>query len=122
VGFTRYGFLSIACAQRQDGSLDPDTLMVRPRSKDHLRRLHERLPSLASYPILATPKADYPYRIIVPKPLWATSLSELAIEQSWSNFKNEVAAFQGEGGEEYSRALHDVWARMTRLKGAARRS
>lgn len=119
--FTRYGFLSIACAQRKDGSLDPDTVMLRARSKDHLRCLQERLPSLATYPILATPKADYPYRIIVPKSLWATLLSEVAIEQTWSNFKNEVAAFQGEGGRDYVRALHDVWARMARLKRATGR-
>ena len=96
--------------------------MLRARSKDHLLRLQEHLPLLAAYPILATPKADYPYRIVVPKPVWATSLSELALEQDWSNFKNEVAAFQGEGGEEYSRALHDVWARMARLMGAHRRA
>jgi hypothetical protein len=110
--FTRYGFFSIACAQRQDGSLDPDNLMVRARSNDHLRRLQDRLPSLAAYPILATPEADYPYRIVVPKSRWATLLSDLALEQSWSNFKRGVAAFQGESGEEYSRALHDVWVRM----------
>ena len=90
--------------------------MLRARSKDHLRRLLERLPSLASYAILATPKADYPYRIIVPKALWATMRSELALEQTWSNFKNEVAAFQGASGEDYSRALHDVWARTARLR------
>jgi hypothetical protein len=77
------------------------------------------------YPILATPTADYPYRVVVPKSLWATLLSELALEQSWSNFKNEVAAFQEEGGREYSQALHDVWARMARLarsSGAAKGS
>jgi hypothetical protein len=119
--FTRYGFYSIACSQRQDGSLDPDTLKAPTRRKGYLSRLQERLPSLAAYPILATPKADYPYRIIVPKSLQATLLSDLALEQEWSNFKSEAAAFQGEGGGGYIHALHDVWARMARLKGAARR-
>ncbi len=113
----RYGSYSVACAQRKDGSLDSDTLMVRARLREHLSRLQKRLPSLAAFPMLATPERDYPYRIIVPKALWATLLSDLALEQSWSNFKSEVAAFQGESGEEYIHALHDLWARMARLTG-----
>ena len=116
-----YGFLSLACAQGKDGSPDPDTLMVRARCREHLCRLQKRLSSLAAFPILATPERDYPFRLIVPKAFWASSLSELALEQEWSNFKSEVAAFQGEPGEEYVHALHDVWARMAHLKGAPRR-
>ena len=50
--------------------------------------------------MLNTRKADYPYRIIVPTPLWATLVCDLALEQEWSNFKSQVAAFQRERGEE----------------------
>ena len=64
--------------------------------KSPLSSLQKCLPSLIAYPVLATPKADYPYRIILPKTIWAISLSELALEQNWSNFKNEVAAYQGQ--------------------------
>ena len=55
----RYGFFSVACAQRKDGSLDPDTLIGGARCREHVSRLQRRLPSLADHTILATPKADY---------------------------------------------------------------
>ena len=72
--------------------------MVRARAKVHL---HRETPAFARQsPARATPTANYPYRIIVPKALWANLLSDLALEQTWSNFKKEVAAFQGEGGSE----------------------
>lgn len=114
--FTRYGFYSTACARKPDGSRDPDQIMVRARREDHLQGLQARLSSLAAFPILATPGRDYAYRIVVPKPVWAAALYELAAEQDWSNFKNQAAAYQGEAGAEYVRALHDVWERMGRLQ------
>jgi len=120
--FTIYGHVSVASARTANGSLDPDTVMVRARCRDHLCRLQKRLSSLAAFPILATPERDYPFRFIVPKSVWATCLSDLALEQHWSNFKSEVAAFQGQAGREYVHALHDVWVRMARLEKAARRS
>ena len=54
--------------------------------------------------------------MIVPKQVWVPILAELAEEQDWSNFKNEVAAYQGKSGASYSRALHDVWEIMYRLQ------
>lgn len=125
--FTRYGFYSIACASKQDGSLDPDTVMVRARSKDHLRNLQERLPSLAGAEILVTPDGDYRYRILVAKRVWAALLFDLAAEQEWSNFKNEVGSYQGEEGEEYVHILHRIWATLAHVQerdssGKVRRS
>ena len=40
--FTRYGFFSIACARKPDGSLDPDTVMVRARRIAHLKSLRKQ--------------------------------------------------------------------------------
>ncbi|HWR50112.1 MAG TPA: hypothetical protein VN428_03340 [Bryobacteraceae bacterium] len=114
--FTRYGFFSIACAQKQNGTMDADTVMVRARCREHLCNLQERVSALATYEIRLTPGRDYACRIIVPKRVWADVLFDLATEQEWSNFKNEVADFQGEGGAGYVHALHDVWARMARLQ------
>lgn len=114
--FTRYGFYSTACARRPDGSRDPDKIMVRARRSEHLDRLKAHLASLAAFPILFTPDRDYGYRIVVPKPVWATALYDLAAEQDWSNFKNQVATYQGAAGSEYADALHDVWERMGRLQ------
>jgi hypothetical protein len=53
--FTRYGFYSTACADKPDGSLDHQSLMVRARCKDHLRNLQKRLPKLAVGEILELP-------------------------------------------------------------------
>jgi DNA-3-methyladenine glycosylase I len=37
-------------------------------------------------------------------------------EQTWSNFKNEAARFQGKAGADYVHALHEVWSVMYRLQ------
>jgi hypothetical protein len=113
--FTRYGFYSIACAARPDGSIDPDNLMVRARSEEHLRALQRRFPSLSTTEILTSPNQDYRYRIILPKHIWAGILVDLAMEQKWSNFKNEVAAYNHPNGKEYVDAVFDVFARMALL-------
>jgi hypothetical protein len=114
--FTRYGFYSIACARKQDGGVDTETVMVRARCRSHLCALQRRLPALATYEIRMTPDRDYACRIIVPKRVWAAVLFDLAAEQEWSNFKNETAIFQGDAGRDYVGVLHDVWARMARLQ------
>jgi hypothetical protein len=114
--FTRYGFYSIACASRPDGSLDPQTMMVRARSKAHLGSLQERFPALSNAQVLALRDRDYGYRIVVPKEVWADVLTELAEEQEWSNFKNETARFQGATGRDYVHALHEVWSVMYKLQ------
>lgn len=114
--FVRYGFYSIACARKQNGSLDRDTVMVRARSRDHLRNLQARFQSLARAEIVTLPNRDYRYRLIVPKSIWVSVLVELAEEQEWSNFKDEAAKHQGNAGAAYSRALHEVWDLMYGLQ------
>ena len=44
---------------------------------------------------------------------WYRSLAQ---EQEWSNFKNEVAAYQGKADSEYVHALHEVWSVMYTLQ------
>lgn len=119
--FTRFGFYSIACASKRDGSIDRDTVMVRARCKDHLQNLQTRFPALASSKIVSLRNRDYRYRMIVPKSIWVAALQELAEEQDWNNFKNEVARHQGRGGATYTRALHDVWEIMYQLQESATR-
>ena len=114
--FTRYGFYSIACASKPDGSLDTQTVMIRARMQEHLRNLQQRFPSLASLEILELPDRDYRYRLIAPKAVWTDIVSELAKEQTWSNFKNEVALFQRGADPSYVDALHDVWEVMYRVQ------
>lgn len=114
--FTRYGFYSIACASKSDGSLDSTSVMVRARCIAHLRNLQKRFPVLAVGEILKLANHDYRYRLVIPKPSWITIIGELAQEQEWSNFKNEAAKYQGKSGRSYVAALHDVWGVMHRLQ------
>ena len=114
--FTRYGFYSIACASKPDGSMDFSTVMIRARSADHLNNLQQRFPSLASAELLTWDDRDYRYRLIVPKAVWAAVAGEIAQEQEWSNFKNEAARYQGRSGSGYVHALHEVWNVMYGLQ------
>lgn len=114
--FTRYGFFSVACANRPDGSIDSQTVMVRCRRAAHLRKLIERFPALAGVEIVTLQERDYLYRIILDKTAWAEIVDELVKEQEWSNFKNEAARYQGAAGSDYLHALHRVWSVMNDLQ------
>jgi hypothetical protein len=115
--FTRYGFFSAACAQKKNGAIDKDTIMVRSRTMRHLLNLQKRFSGLAPE-ILVDSGTDYRYRIIIPKSQWVEVVSEIASEQTWSNFKNEAARFARENGDStgYVHALHDIWGTMYELQ------
>ena len=100
--FTRYGFYSIVCASKKDGSLDDQSLMIRARCISHLESLQTRFPKLAVGDILEWPNRDYRYRLIIPKASWTTIIDELAQEQEWSNFKDEAAKYPGTLGQDTS--------------------
>lgn len=120
--FSRWGFYSIACANKPGSpEIDPDTVMVRARVRRHLVNLQKRFPVLAGAKILALPGRDYDYRIIVPKATWVQVLTGLAEEQTWSNFKNEATAHQAETSAQYIQKLHSVWADMLELQNRASR-
>ncbi len=123
--FTRYGFVSIACARKKDGSLDEDTVMVRARARKHLENLQERFPdsALGKADILTGAGTDYRFRLIVPKAEWASLLSQLAMEQTWPNFKNEASRCAGlkKVSGMYVHALHEIWAIMADLQATQMR-
>ena len=81
-------------------------------AKAHLVNLQQRFPQLAAATITTSPDRDYRYRIVVPKSDWVTAVAELTEEQTWSNFKNEAARFQGSAPRTYVHALHEVWSVM----------
>lgn len=114
--FSIYGMYSIACARKPDGSLDPETVMVRARRADHLRNLQDRFPVIAGADVVTLPNRDYRYRLMVPKSNCAAVLVEILSEQKWSSFKDQVAKHQGRAGAAYTRALHDVWETMYHLQ------
>jgi hypothetical protein len=115
--FTQYGFYSVVCARDLHGDLarvDPNTFMVRARSRRHLELLQKRFPQLASAAIDETTDTDYRFRIVVPKPVWIEVSQELAAEIDYGNFKDR--AHSRSGDDTYVDALHDVWAVMERLQ------
>jgi hypothetical protein len=118
--FTRYGFFSIACADKPDGTINPDVVMVRARLQEHLVSLKSRFPDseIAKGEILRWDGRDYRYRIIVPKVAWVAALAEMATEQNWSNFKNETGRFSRakKTAHAYVDALHRIWDVMHRLQ------
>lgn len=118
--FTRYGFFSIACADKPDGTINPDTVMVRARLHEHLVSLKNRFreSELGKAEILSWDGRDYRYRIIVPKAAWVAALAELATEQTWSNFKSETSRFSRAKKTAYAYvdALHSIWDVMHRLQ------
>lgn len=118
--FTKYGFVSIACASKPNGGIDESTVMVRARLRQHLENLKARFPDteLGKAKILESAGTDYKYRLVVPKEVWVSVLSELAMEQTWSNFKNEAARFARikKISDGFVNALHKVWEIMHDLQ------
>jgi len=119
--FTKHGFFSAVCARQGDGQhnqpIDLDLIMVRARIRQHLETLRERFPDqLSRTEICEFSKADYAFRIFVPKPVWTQVLVKLNEEMDYDNFKSEVARHQGSKGASYANALHDVWEVMNRLQ------
>ena len=123
--FTRYGFFSIACANKTDGTIDPDNVMVRARLHEHLVSLRDRFPDseIGKAEILSWDGRDYKYRIIVSKVAWVYALTEMAAEQTWSNFKNEASKFSRakKMAHAYVDSLHQIWEVMYRLQGQGQR-
>jgi hypothetical protein len=103
--FTRYGFFSIAEADNGGSKL-----MVRARAKKHLEALQTRFPELAKLTILRRLNRDYKWRLIVPRAIWMSVVSEMTAEQTWSNVKDEVWRFNKDAI--YSNAMHSVWQLM----------
>jgi hypothetical protein len=115
--FTQYGFFSVVCARDLTGKtkgIDPATLMVRARSRQHLTALQTRFAELQSYGITETTDTDYRYRIVVPKAVWSRVVNDLTAEIDYGNFKSRT--HEKTGDKHYVEALHDVWEVMYRLQ------
>lgn len=96
--FLSDAFLSIVAHRDQ-----PDDLMVRARLPGDIERAFPG--RVAEH----TPRADYPYRAIIPRAIVAKVLSDAATEIEYDNFKGSVP----------DPARHDayfeVWRAMRRL-------
>lgn len=76
--FSRLGFYSV-----NQSTYEPGKLQIRAREREHLQRLIKQLFEVDSAldvepQIIETPKADYPYRIMVSPADWAIFSARLA--------------------------------------------
>lgn len=98
--FTTTGFYSVV----QDE--DPRFVHIRARCEEDLLRLYPKAPG---YPtIIATPEADYPYRVIVMRATWASQVATFAEDIHYKNFKGAVEEKQG-------KERHDTYFKVWRI-------
>lgn len=91
-------------------------MQIRARRQDHLVLLKKRFPKfLGRTAIIITRNGDYLFRLETTIQDASVIMSELVLEQTWSNFKKESCTYQGAHAEsakavrEYNKALMDVY-------------
>jgi hypothetical protein len=104
--FTTSGFVS---AVYKDGALQ-----VRSRDRKSLEALSKETAAA----IIATPLADYPYRIAITNEQFAAWVSQQALSVAYKNFKSEVADTRGYG---FAKPLNQVWSVMHEVEDAQAR-
>ena len=104
--FTTSGFVS---AVYKDGAIQ-----VRARDSKSL----EVLAKECEAKIVATPVADYPYRIAISREQFASWVSKQALGIEYKNFKSEVADTRG---HKFSKPLSQVWSVMHDVEDAKAR-
>jgi len=102
---TTRGFFSVV----QDAA-DPSRVLVRARVREDLDRLGELLPHLEPW---HDPEADYAWRALVDRSDWGYALGVIAAEIDYGNFKNAVAARQGQAR---AGLYQQVWAALYELQ------
>lgn len=104
--FTTSGFVS---AVFKDGAIQ-----VRARDRKSLEPLAKQTRAA----IVATPLADYPYRIAITNEQFASWVSRVALAVNYKNFKSEIADTRGYG---FAKPLIQVWSVMHEVEDAKAR-
>ena len=104
--FTSSGFLS---AVHKDGALQ-----VRARDRKSL----DALAKSTGAAIIATPLADYPYRIAITNEQFSNWLSQQALAIDYKNFKSEIADTRG---YDFAKPLNKVWSVMHEVEDSKAR-
>ncbi|MCK6444955.1 MAG: hypothetical protein L6Q99_01045 [Planctomycetes bacterium] len=116
---SRTGFLSVVVPRDQKtGEIEGDRLMVRARKREHLELLRSQHSALAEVRILRSDGADYRWRILVPRSVFAEVMREIVERLAVTNVKADAHAHEAETGREFVRAMHDIHARLARLQDA----
>lgn len=108
------GAFSLVLADKLDeAGADPDTLMIRGRSQQHLALLQAAHPVLAAFPIQESrPELDYRYRLVVPKAAAAQAVSEMVAAVDYRNVKSTAHANESKVGAPFVHALHQIWGAL----------
>jgi len=104
--FTTSGFVS---AVYKDGALQ-----VRARDRRSLTPLAKQ----TGAEIVATPLADYPYRIAITNEQFSKWLSQQVMAVNYKNFKSEIADTRGYG---FAKPLNKVWSVMHEVEDSKAR-
>ena len=104
--FTTSGFVS---AVYKDGALQ-----VRARDRKSLEALSKETAAA----IIATPLADYPYRIAITNEQFSKWLSQQVMSVDYKNFKSEIADTRGHG---FAKPLNKVWSVMHEVEDSKAR-
>lgn len=81
--FTKFGFYSVVTTSER-----VDEFQVRARKREELVALQKV--TGVKHKIIATPKRDYQFRMIVSREEWVLIAEHLAREVDYGNFKNEL--------------------------------
>jgi hypothetical protein len=126
--FTKYGFFSVVCgrdyeatpgAKSKNAPIDPDVIMLRARSAEHLNALLDATcdlwPADDCPEIIESDGNDYRFRIIVSREDWEQRIGPvLCAAVTYGNFKAEAAATLNDA--EYNTWLHETWGGGWRLQ------
>ena len=108
--FTTIGFFSVV--KKKHGA--EDEITIRARVRGDLEALGPYVPSMSE--IQVDTGTDYRYRATAKQEDFATATAQLVREIDYSNFKNQVAAKQGDDRASY---YGSVWAVMYDLQLSA---
>ena len=100
---TKVGLFSVV-AHRADS----EVMLIRARNREHLDLLSDTNPT-GELEILASPDADYPYRVIMDKARWGIIAEWLVYEIDYPNFKDACSNCL-DLSDRYIKFLHAVWA------------
>lgn len=99
--YLKTGFYSVVHKQ----PCEKDGLLVRTRCKDDIYKLQKVLKEEYQFSgeIIDSPKADYAYRMIIPREIFALFVVTAILDLNYDNFKNTIQ------GKDYQR--HDAYLR-----------
>jgi hypothetical protein len=109
---TQEGFYSVTAYDPQHGGERSDShelIIVRTRVRADLERITEWIGD----DILATPSADYPFRVVTSRSSWVSYMTRATHEIDYFNFKNRVAERLGSVRHD---VLMTVWSALRQLQ------